>query len=133
MDINDLTIKQAKELAALFYLPKKAPEEAHPAVGKYCLVRSSSMGCFAGEVLSVSGPNADGTVNVVLNNSRQLWRWWCKEGVGLASVAAYGLADREEVLVGGTVVRQLVTGCGQIIEASDAAMLSIGDAPVRQS
>lgn len=87
--------------------------------GRYCLIRSSQMGCFAGEVDSISEANKDGTVNVVLKDSRQLWRWWCKTGVGLASVAASGLAQRSEVRVGEVVPGiQLVSGVGQIIETT---------------
>jgi hypothetical protein len=132
MNIDDLTIGQAKQLASMFG-DRPQIKAMHPAVGKYCLVRSHMMGCFAGEVLSVSDPNLDGTRNVVLNNSRQLWRWWCKEGVGLGSVAAYGLAKRDEVRVGGQIVRQEIAGCGQIIEATGAAMFSISEYPVTQS
>lgn len=92
---------------------------------EYCLVRSSKAGCFAGVVEEISPPNEDGTVNVTLTESRQLWTWWCKKGVGLQGVASGGLADRKEVKLSGEVPRVVVCGCCQVIEASVEAEESI--------
>lgn len=136
-NLDNLTIKQARELAAMFGMAgvqKSADtnQGEHWSIGQWCLVRSSQMGCFFGRIASVSEPNADGTRNVVMSDARQLWRWWCAEGTGLASVARYGLATRSEVRIGGKVARQEVAGCGQIIEASSTACASITEYAVTQ-
>ena len=82
MNINDLTIGQAKELAALF----SAPHPQHPFVGKYCICRCTAAGVHAGEVVSVDGDR------VILRNSRRLWQWQARGGVALSGVAQNGLA-----------------------------------------
>jgi hypothetical protein len=94
-NINDLTVGQAKELAALFSnvatietiqgeFIKSAP---HPFVGKYVIARCYAAGVHAGEVVSVEGEN------VILKNSRRLWSWKAKDGVALSGVAQAGLKD----------------------------------------
>ena len=49
MNINDLTIGQAKELAAMFGASVSAPAQ-HPFVGRYCICRCTGAGVHAGEV-----------------------------------------------------------------------------------
>jgi hypothetical protein len=123
MNIDDLTIGQAKAIVAQF--GARSDRTQHHAVGRYCLVRSHMMGCMAGIVVSVSEPNADSTRNVELKDARRLWRWWAAIGTGLDSVAASGLADRREVRVGAVSPWQEVTGVGQIIEATETGRQSI--------
>ena len=84
MNINDLTIGQAKELAAMFGASVSAPAQ-HPFVGRYCIVRCTGAGVHAGEVVSVSGDT------VILRDSRRLWQWTAKAGVALSGVAQHGI------------------------------------------
>jgi hypothetical protein len=66
MDINDLTIGQAKELASLF--GNQQTESLHKTfVGKYVICRSRNEGLNAGVVLA-----ADSTA-VILKDCRRLW------------------------------------------------------------
>ena len=90
MNINELTIGQARELAALFG-STAAAQEPHPFVGKYVIARCYSAGGHAGEVVSVDGEN------VVLKDSRRLWSWNAKEGVALSGVAQHGLKSGGKV------------------------------------
>ena len=83
MNINDLTLGQAKELAALFGATQTV--NAHPFIGKYVIARCYSAGVHAGEVVSVDGEN------VILKNSMRLWSWKAKDGVALSGVAQTGL------------------------------------------
>lgn len=89
MNINDLTIGQARELVALFGASSNpaAPsaQAPHPFVGKYVIARCYSAGVHAGEVVAVDGEN------VTLKDSRRLWSWNAKEGVALSGVAQHGL------------------------------------------
>lgn len=92
MNINDLTLGQAKELAALFCGAQgAAPNCAHPMIGKYVIARCYSAGVHAGEVVNVDGEN------VMLKNSRRLWSWKAKDGVALSGVAQAGLKDGSKV------------------------------------
>ena len=86
MNIDDLTVGQAKELAAMF-AGQPAPVAApHPLIGKYCICRCSAAGVHAGEVVSVNGDT------VILRNSRRPWQWQAVDGVALSGVAQNGLA-----------------------------------------
>ena len=84
MNINDLTIGQAKELAAMFGASVSAPAQ-HPFVGRYCICRCTGAGVHAGEVVSVSGDT------VILRDSRRLWQWTATAGVALSGVAQHGI------------------------------------------
>ena len=87
MDINSLTIGQARELAAMFsavVAPTSA--QSHTFVGKYCICRCTSAGVHAGVVVAVDGDR------VILNDSRRLWQWQARAGVALSGVAQNGLA-----------------------------------------
>ena len=87
-NIDDLTIGQARELAAMFGgMAGAAPAAApHPFVGRYVICRCSAAGVHAGELVSVSGDT------VILHNSRRLWQWQARDGVALSGVAQNGLA-----------------------------------------
>lgn len=93
-DINNLTLGQLKEIAALMpvgFLPVTATETQpakarhDPLVGKYVIIRTYSAGVHAGELVEQNGKEA------LLKNSRRLWSWSAKEGVALSGVATSGL------------------------------------------
>lgn len=89
MNINDLTIGQAKELAELFgnkNNPVPPQYIASSIIGKYVIARCYAAGVHAGEVVSVDGEN------VVLKDSRRLWNWKAVDGVALSGLAQNGLA-----------------------------------------
>ena len=65
MSIDDLTVGQARQLAAMFAGQVNAqPAAPHPFTGKYCICRCTGAGVHAGEVVSVDG-----------DTSSQLVRW----------------------------------------------------------
>lgn len=84
MDINSMTIGQAKELAAMFGAAQSAPAATHPMIGQYVIARCYAAGVHSGEVVSVDGEN------VVLKDSRRLWSWKAKDGVALSGLAQSG-------------------------------------------
>ncbi len=89
--IEDLTIKQARELFSMFGALSSGPVTpvahpfVHPMVGKYVIARCYAAGVHAGEVVSVDGEN------VILKNSRRLWSWNAQDGIALSGVAQCGL------------------------------------------
>ena len=87
MNINYLTIEQAKELATMFGADKPAYviPAPHPFVGKYVIARCYAAGVHAGKVESVDGEN------VILKDSRRLWSWKANDGIALSGVAQHGL------------------------------------------
>jgi len=67
MNIDELTIGQARELAKLFSQP--AQNGNHAAIGKYCVVRCCSAGVHVGIVTAVNGGE------VTLKETRRIWSW----------------------------------------------------------
>lgn len=122
MNIEDLTIKQARELAAMFQVCKPVASEANFAsaiVGQYCIARCYAAGVHAGEVVSVDGEN------VILKNSRRLWSWKAKEGIALSGVAQSGIKDDSKV----DVVNPLIylTGVCELIPCTVDAKRTINE------
>ena len=78
MNINDLTIGQARELAAMFNapsVPSSNSRQQHPMLGRRCLLRTYSAGVHIGDVVYIDGMEAR------LENALRLWKW---EGAGLS-------------------------------------------------
>jgi hypothetical protein len=89
MDIDDLTVGQAKQLAAMFGESRK-PSSAEIDLcfsGAYVLVRTNSAGIWAGNLDIKSGNE------VILSNARRLWLWKAKQSISLSAIALYGIDD----------------------------------------
>ncbi len=88
MNIDDLTIALARQLAAMFgaMAPVTTAPKADPWAGRYVLVRCYSAGVHCGVLVSQDGDL------VTLREARRLWSWTAKEGVALSGVAVHGLA-----------------------------------------
>jgi len=84
MDINDLTLGQAKELAALFGGNSTGAKLFHPMLGRRCLIRTYSAGVHIGDVDYIDG------MEVKLKNALRLWQW-TGGGLSLSIVASEGI------------------------------------------
>lgn len=118
MNIDNLTIAQAREIAAMFggvAAPNNA-NKPHPFVGRYVLLRCYSAGVHCGWLVSQDGDQA------VLREARRLWSWTAKDGIALSGVAIHGLkAGKVDTLV----PEIALTGVIETIPCSDAARESI--------
>ena len=86
MNINELTIGQAKELTSLFGNQQiQSSDGINFAIGKYVIIRTYSAGVWAGTLEKKAGNE------VILSNAKRLWRWWAKESISLSAVAKYGI------------------------------------------
>ena len=110
MNINDLTIGQAKELASMLGASSSAAP-AHPFVGKYVIARCYSAGVHAGEVVSVDGEN------VILKDSRRLWSWKAADGRALSGVAQHGITSESKLDVINPVI--YLTGVCELIPVAN--------------
>ena len=124
MNINDLTIGQAKELTALF--GGTQPQQQQPAslnnmIGKKCIVRTYSAGVWFGEIAEKSGNE------MVVKNARRMWKWWAAEGISLSSVALHGIKQDQSKIV--ESVPAVWLEAIELIPASDKAIASIEGAP----
>lgn len=120
MDINSLTIGQAKELAAMFGAVAKS--EAEPTftahTGKRCIVRTYASGVFFGEVVAQSGRMVE------IKDARRLWSWKASESISLSAVAVHGVSGSSNKFAP-AVPTMTVLDALEIIPASDKAAASI--------
>lgn len=124
MNIDDLTIGQAREIARLFAaeMPQSQPPIDNGMVGKYVIVRCKDAGVHAGILEAYNGREC------ILNQSRWLWYWKAANGAAfLSGVATQGLHPSSKV---GAPVRVHLTEDCQIIECSPAAAESIQGAAI---
>lgn len=117
MNINDLTIGQVKELAAMFSGQSEKAESAHPFVGQYVIARCYAAGVHAGFVVRVDGDN------VILKDSTRLWSWKAKDGIALSGVAQHGIKSDSKL----DAINPLIylTGVCELIPCSEKAKESI--------
>ena len=121
ININEMTLGQLKEIAAMFNSQTQAQAQSqHVFVGKYVIARCYSAGVHAGEVVSVDGES------VILKNSRRLWSWKANDGVALSGVAQTGLQG-ESCKIDTLNPEILLNGVCELIPCSDFAKASIND------
>ena len=115
MNIEDLTIKQAKELAGIFSQNPQALDNG--MIGKYVIVRCRDAGVHVGVLESHNGREC------VLTESRRLWYWKPENNSAfLSGVAVEGL--HQDSKVGVPVKIHLTENC-EIIECTATAQTSI--------
>jgi len=129
MDINNLTIGQAKEIAATFGASAPAKSNARVGselIGKKVIVRASSAGVHYGTLKAIDGET------VTLENARRLWFWRVsgKKGISLSDVADHGLADDSKVCT--VVPTHIVIGACEVMLCNSTAITSIEGADVYQ-
>ena len=83
MNIDELTIGEAKKLAAMFGGNGEAPKSPH--IGKKCIIRTYASGVHFGTLTAQHGRHVE------LTNARRLWRWdVAPHGISLSEVATFG-------------------------------------------
>ena len=121
MNIDNLTIGQAKELAALFSGAQPQQTGLNSMLGKKCVVRTYSAGVWFGEVAEKSGNE------VILKNARRMWYWHAAESISLSAVALHGINQDKSKIV--AAVPTVWLEAIELIPASDKAVASIEGAP----
>ena len=121
INIEELTIGQAKELATLFSAPQRPQTGLNSMLGKKCVVRTYSAGVWFGEVEEKAGNE------VIIKNARRMWAWWAAEGISLSSVALHGVKHAESKIV--EAVPSVWLEAIELIPASEKAIASIEGAP----
>ena len=86
MNIDNLTIGEAKQLASLFQNSQPHASKSHPFLGKRCLVRTFSAGVHIGTIESVDSTG----MQVHLKDALRLWKWE-GGGLSLSAVATVGI------------------------------------------
>ena len=92
MNINDLTIGEAKELSNLFNSGNSNSSgiDSH-LIDKVCIFRTYSAGVFFGKLKTKIGKEC------IVDNCRRLWYWKTKDGISLSEVSKTGLHSDSKV------------------------------------
>ena len=122
MDINDLTIKQAKELAAMF--SESGAARVSPHIGKKCIIRAYASGVHFGTLKAQHGRQVE------LENARRLWRWdAAPHGISLSEIARHGpVGSRSKICC--VVDEMSILDALEVIPCTDDAAKVIEDAKV---
>lgn len=120
MNINDLTIGQAKELATMFNSQQNTTKSLNGMIGKMVIIRTYSAGVWFGMLAEKSGNE------VILHQARRMWKWWAAESISLSSCAIYGIKREQSKIV--EAVDSVWLEAIEIIPCSEKAIESIGGA-----
>ena len=115
MNIDDITIKQARELAKMFAVPTPINAETERPV----IVRSRDAGVLFGYLLGYEGST------VHLRDARQMWSWTAAEGGTLLDCATHGVNAGK---VSTPAKRVTVIGACAIIDCTDKAVKTLESA-----
>ena len=116
MNIDDLTIAQAREIAAMVSPTPSAPV-TDTMIGAYVIARCCDAGVHAGVLAWWKGRECE------LTEARRLWYWKPADGAKfLSGVAVHGLDDSSKV---GEPINVILTENCEIIRCSPAAAVSI--------
>lgn len=128
MDINSLTIGQAKEIAKLVACAgetSSVPITTSPCdcenAGKKVIVRSRDAGVLYGTLVKFEG------TTVWLTDAIQVWKWKAVKGGTLIDCAEYGIV-KSGSKVSGKSSSTTVLGACAIIEVAESAKKSFEEA-----
>lgn len=124
MNIDDLTIGEAKQLAAMFG-GEKAEAGFTPHIGKKCIIRTFASGVHFGTLKAQSGRQVE------LSDSRRLWKWHAEKGISLSDVAVHGIVAAKSRICA-SVPSITILDALEVIPVSESCADSIEDAPEAQ-
>jgi hypothetical protein len=127
MNIDDLTIGEARKIASMFPpAPQAIGLQAEPQqslndmLGKKAIIRTYSAGVWFGTLDQKAGNE------VIVTYARRLWRWWAAESISLSAVAIHGVKDKSDIVA---PVASVWLEAIEIIPCSEAAIASLESAP----
>lgn len=91
MDINELTIGQAKEIAAIFggmnteNVKTENKQWLDDFIDMDVIIRTYAAGVWFGRLAKKAGNE------VILHSARRMWKWKCREGISLSELAIHGI------------------------------------------
>lgn len=116
MNINNLTVGQAKDLAAMFGSAPPASASLNRMIGKKVIIRTSDAGNWFGRLVEKAGSE------VILEDARRMWFWYAEKGISLSACALYGVKDESKIV---EPVEQVWLAAIEIIPCTDLAIKSI--------
>lgn len=92
-------------------------------VDEWVIVRSHSSGVHFGKLHARSGDE------VILKESRRMWRWWAIDENSLSGVARHGI-NRDKSKICGTLNKIILPEVCEVIPVSEICRVSIFECPV---
>ena len=123
MNIDDLTLKQIKEIQRLLISTSNIRNNDHPMIGKRCLIRTYSAGVHIGDI---SWINPDNSMEIKLSNSLRLWRWE-DGGLSLSAIANAGIKNGRLNKTGEVFLTNVIEMIPTTIKAEDSYVKFIED------
>jgi hypothetical protein len=120
MNIEDLTVGEARQIAALFGAVNNQAPNRHPMVGRRCLVRTYSAGVHIGTVTRVEG------MECLLTDALRLWKWE-GGGLSLSAVASNGIKGGRLNRTGEVYLTNCIEFIPTTIEAEESYVRFIED------
>lgn len=123
MNIDDLTIGQGKELAALFGTTKNSKDSTglNTMLNKKVIIRTYSAGVWFGTLSEKAGNE------VILTDARRMYQWWATESISLSACALYGIKHGKSKIV--AAVDSVWLEAIEITPCTTTAIASIEGAP----
>jgi ribosomal protein L11 len=100
MNIEDLTLKQLREIAALVGNPA-AQTKTHPFIGQKVLCRCDSAGVHVGTLVNASGTEAQ------LTDAIRIWKWQ-DGGLSLSAIANVGQKNGRNDFTGQVALTEVI-------------------------
>lgn len=126
IDINDLTLRQIREIASLAgSSPVASSAGLDDMVGKKVIIRTFSAGNFFGTLEKKNGDE------IYLINARRMWYWKAAKGISLSACALYGINHETSKIV--APVERIWLQAIEIIPCTPEAVLSLEGAPHAQA
>lgn len=125
MNLDDLTLGQIKEIGALLgnvntTTASNVASKIHPMIGKKVIIRTYSAGVWFGKLLQKDEDE------VILEDARRMYQWWCKESISLSAVAVYGINQEKSKIC--VPVDCIWLKAIEILPCKDVAIKSIEEA-----
>ena len=125
MNLDDLTLGQIKEIGALLgnvntTTTSNVVAKTHPMIGKKVIIRTYSAGVWLGKLIQKDEDE------VILEDARRMYQWWCKESISLSAVAVYGINQEKSKIC--VPVDCIWLKAIEILPCKDVAVKSIEEA-----
>ena len=125
MNVDELSIKQVREIIAMFGNMTTNVNLNNFALGQTVIIRTYSAGVWFGTLAQKAGNE------VILNDARRMWRWWCKESISLSGVVRYGIIHEKSKIA--APVKQVWLEAIEIMPIDGYPAQTILEAPIVQA
>ena len=117
MNIEDLTIKQVREVAAMVGGSCGQSDGINHGIGKKVIIRTYSAGVWFGTLSQKAGNE------VVLTDARRMWKWHAAKSISLSGCAKYGVNESHSKIV--EAINSVWLEAIEIMPCTDKAICSI--------